>query len=45
MVVVLEIAAAGGHNLILWGRLVVVKYIARRLPGILPPLSFAEALK
>jgi len=25
MVVALEIAAAGGHNLILWGRLVVVK--------------------
>ncbi|MGB7441796.1 MAG: YifB family Mg chelatase-like AAA ATPase [Coleofasciculaceae cyanobacterium] len=41
----LEIAAAGGHNLIFVGPPGSGKtMLARRLPGILPPLSFAEAL-
>lgn len=42
----LEIAAAGGHNLIFAGPPGSGKtMLARRLPGILPPLSFAEALE
>ena len=41
----LEIAAAGGHNLIFVGPPGSGKtMLARRLPSILPPLSFAEAL-
>ena len=42
----LEIAAAGGHNLLLVGPPGGGKtMMARRLPGILPPLSFDEALE
>ncbi len=42
----LEIAAAGGHNLLLVGPPGGGKtMMARRLPGILPPLSFEEALE
>lgn len=42
----LEIAAAGGHNLIFVGPPGSGKtMLARRLPGILPPLSVAEALE
>lgn len=42
----LEIAAAGGHNLIFVGLPGSGKtMLARRLPGILPPLSFEEALE
>jgi magnesium chelatase family protein len=42
----LEIAAAGGHNLIFVGPPGSGKtMLARRLPGILPPLSFQEALE
>lgn len=42
----LEIAAAGGHNLILVGPPGSGKtMLAKRLPGILPPLSFSEALE
>ncbi len=42
----LEIAAAGGHNLIFVGPPGSGKtMLARRLPGILPPLSFSEALE
>jgi magnesium chelatase family protein len=42
----LEIAAAGGHNLILSGEPGAGKtLLARRLPGILPPLTFDEALE
>lgn len=41
----LEIAAAGGHNLIFVGPPGSGKtMLARRLPGILPPLAFNEAL-
>jgi len=42
----LEIAAAGGHNLLMIGPPGVGKtMLARRLPGILPPPSFAESLE
>jgi magnesium chelatase family protein len=42
----LEIAAAGGHNLALWGPPGTGKtLLARALPGILPPLTFEEALE
>ena len=41
----LEVAAAGGHNLLMIGPPGAGKtMLARRLPGILPPLSFEEAL-
>ncbi len=42
----MEIAAAGGHNLILIGPPGSGKtMMARRLPGILPPMSLEEALE
>jgi magnesium chelatase family protein len=42
----LEIAAAGGHNLLMIGPPGSGKtMLARRLPGMLPPPSFAEALE
>lgn len=42
----LEIAAAGGHNLIFVGPPGSGKtMLARRLPSILPPLGFSEALE
>ena len=42
----LEIAAAGGHNLLMVGPPGAGKtMLARRLPGILPPPSFSEALE
>jgi magnesium chelatase family protein len=42
----LEIAAAGGHNLLMVGPPGAGKtMLARRLPGILPPPSFGEALE
>ncbi len=42
----LEVAAAGGHNLLLIGPPGGGKtMMARRLPGILPPLTFEEALE
>ena len=41
-----EIAAAGGHNLLMIGPPGAGKsMLAQRLPGILPPLSAAEALE
>jgi magnesium chelatase family protein len=42
----LEVAAAGGHNLLLVGAPGAGKtMMARRLPGILPPLTLDEALE
>ena len=42
----LEVAAAGGHNLIMIGSPGTGKsMMAKRLPGILPPLSLAESLE
>jgi magnesium chelatase family protein len=42
----LEIAAAGGHHLLLIGQPGAGKtMLARRMPGILPPLLFEEALE
>ncbi len=43
---VLEVAAAGGHNLLMIGPPGAGKsMLARRLPGLLPPLSAEEALE
>lgn len=42
----LEIAAAGGHNLLMIGSPGAGKtMLARRLPGLLPPLAFDEAVE
>lgn len=42
----LEVAAAGGHNLLMIGAPGSGKsMMAKRLPGILPPLSLAESLE
>ena len=40
----LEVAAAGGHNLFLWGTMDLARSLAQCLPSILPPMSPMEAL-
>ena len=35
----LEVAAAGGHNLLLWGMMDLARSLAQCLPSILPPMS------